>query len=237
MFIHSRPIQINIKLFPLSAFMFINTYGSTIGWRMSLMYRKAVSAHSMTTSGVRRPHIMPLQNIRKPPPCCTRWTLFRRRSAWPGCLQTRSRRLSGWRNMLHSSLKRTWCQFRGVHSACCWAHLYRAAWCRGCKDGPRHGRQEWIYASCSLLRTVWVVIRRPVAARKALFIIQHGGVAVRVLPSWNPYIAVIHWPLGGQSEACHQQFLYLCTSSMSNHSERYTPNRRWGGGQSGPTVP
>ena len=28
------------------------------------MYRKAFSAHSMTTSGVRRPHIMPPQNIR-----------------------------------------------------------------------------------------------------------------------------------------------------------------------------
>ena len=40
------------------------------------MYRKAVSAHSMTTRGVRQSHLMPPQNIREPPPCCTRWTLF-----------------------------------------------------------------------------------------------------------------------------------------------------------------
>ena len=71
-------------------------YGCTIGRRMSFLYRTAVSALSMTTSGVRRPHIMPPQNIREPPRCCTRWTVCLRRSSVLDCLQTRLRRLSGW---------------------------------------------------------------------------------------------------------------------------------------------
>ena len=45
-----------------------------------------------------------------------KWTLFRRRSAWPGCLQTRSRRFSGWRHMRHSSVKRTWFHFISLKS-------------------------------------------------------------------------------------------------------------------------
>ena len=96
---------------------------------MSFLYRISVSALSMTTSGIRRPHIMPHQNTRKPPPYCTCCAVRLSRSAWPDCLQTRLWRLSGWRHMRHSSMNRTWCQFWQVHSACCWAHLYRAALC------------------------------------------------------------------------------------------------------------
>ena len=144
-------------------------YGYRIARRMSFLYRIAVSTPSMTTSGVRRPHIMPPQNIREQPPCCTRWTVCLRRSVWPDCLQTRLRLLSGWRHKRHSSVNRTWCQFWRVYSACCWAHLYRAAWCLDVKCGPCHGRREWSCASCSLFRTVWVETRRPVAAREALF--------------------------------------------------------------------
>ena len=106
-------------------------YGCIRGRRISFLYRITVSAPSVTTSGVRRPHIMPPQNIREPPPCCTRWTVCLIRSAWPDCLQTCLRRLSGWRHMRHSSVNRTWCQFWRVHSACCCAHLYRATWCLG----------------------------------------------------------------------------------------------------------
>ena len=102
---------------------------------------------------------------------CTigRWTVCLRRSVWPDCRQTRLRRLSSWSHIRHLSVNRTWCQFWWVHSACCWAHLYRATWCLGVKCGPRHGRREWSFASCSLFRTVWVETLRPVAARKALF--------------------------------------------------------------------
>ena len=62
-------------------------YGCTISRRMSFLYRIAVSALSVTTSGVSRPHTMPPQNIREPSPCYTRWRVCLRRSAWPGCLQ------------------------------------------------------------------------------------------------------------------------------------------------------
>ena len=44
-------------------------YGCTVGQRMSFLYHIAISAPSMTTSGVRRPHIMPPQNIREPLSC------------------------------------------------------------------------------------------------------------------------------------------------------------------------
>ena len=144
-------------------------YGCSIGQMMSFLYRIAVSAPSMISSGVRRPHIMPPQNIREPPPCCTCWIVCLRRSAWPDSLKTRLWWLSGWRHMRHSSVNRTWCKFWRVHSVCFWAHLYHAAWCLGVKYGSGHGRREWSCASCSLFRTVWVESRRPVAARKALF--------------------------------------------------------------------
>ena len=112
-------------------------YGCTVDQRMSFLYRVAVSAPSMTTSGICRLHIMPPQNIREPSPCCTRWTVCLGRLAWPECLQTCLWRLSGWRHMWHSSVNRTWCQFWQFHSACCWAHLYRAAWFLGVKCEPR----------------------------------------------------------------------------------------------------
>ena len=141
-------------------------YGCSIGRRMSFLYRIATSAPSMTTSGVRRPHIMPPQNIREPPPCCTCWTVCPRRSAWPDSLQIRLRRLSDWRHMRHSSVNRTWCQFLLIHSACFWIHLYHAAWCLGVKCGPRQGRREWSCASCSLFRTFWVETRRALMHKK-----------------------------------------------------------------------
>ena len=78
-------------------------YGCTICWRMSFLYRIAVSAPSMITSDIRQPHIMPPQNIREPP-CCTRWTVYLRRSAWPDCLQTRLQRLSGWSHICNTHL-------------------------------------------------------------------------------------------------------------------------------------
>ena len=116
---------------------------------MSFLYRIAVSAPSITTSGIRRPHKMPPQNFREPPSCCTCWTACLRRSVWPDCLQTRLWWLSGWRHMRHSSANRTWCQFWRVHSACFWAHLYHAAWCLGVKCRLCHGHQEWSCTSCS----------------------------------------------------------------------------------------
>ena len=149
-------------------------YGCSIGRRMSFLYRIAISEPSMTTSGVRRPHIMPPQNIREPPPCCTCWTVCLTRSAWPDCLQTRLRRLSGWRHMRHSSVNRTWFQFWRVYSACFWAHLYIGL---GVKCGPRHGRQEWSCASCSLFHTVWVETRCPVAS-------ETSG----KFPWWEPFL-------------------------------------------------
>ena len=100
---------------------------------MSFLYRITVSAPSMTTSGIRRPHIMPLQNIREPPPCSTRWAVCLRHSARPDCLQTRLRWLSGWRHMRHSSVNRTWCQFWRVNSACFWAHLYPCSMVSRCQ--------------------------------------------------------------------------------------------------------
>ena len=82
-------------------------YGCSIGRRMSFPYHIAISASSMTTSGVCWPHIMPTQNIRKPSPCCTRWTVCLRSSVRPDCLQTRLWLESGWRHMRHSPVNRT----------------------------------------------------------------------------------------------------------------------------------
>ena len=68
----------------------------TSGTLASFLYRIVISAPSMTTRGVRRPHIMLPRNIRDQSPCYTRWTVCRR-SAWRDCLRTRLWRLSGWR--------------------------------------------------------------------------------------------------------------------------------------------
>ena len=132
------------------------------------MYRKVILVHSMTTSGVHRPphkatpkHEGTTTLLHSLDTVSKTFSLTR--------LPPNKKPTIFWFNIWHSSVKRTWCELRGVHSACCCAHLYHAAWCRECKDGPRHGRRERSCASWSLLCTVWVVICCTVEARKAIF--------------------------------------------------------------------
>ena len=163
-------------------------YGCTICQRMSFLYRIAISAPSMSTSGVRRPHIMPPQNIREPPSCCTRWTVCLRRSAWPDCLRIRLWRLVEgtcdthlWIELAANSDESIQ-QVLGPPVPLCIVSRCQM-WTLLCTSGVKLRIVLPISYSLSRITT---------SCGCTISIIQHGGVVFRVPPSWNPQVAVIN---------------------------------------------
>lgn len=79
-------------------------YGCTTHQMMCII---AVWLPSTTNSNVWRPHIMPPQNFREPPSCCSRWMECLKCSGWRGCLQKCIWQLSARRQLRVSSVNST----------------------------------------------------------------------------------------------------------------------------------